>query len=178
MLGGKYVFFDGRLDTLTGHARRHGLKLSTVSMRLKRIGGGPRQLKEVFAERHLGRPFDVSILTHDLDVDAGRMGIPAKTIASRMRRGMTYEQAFAAGARCEIMGSRTIAYKGEVHSMSGWARKLGLTPQAIHARLKSGASVAQALAKGRWVVRPKTGIRSVHATSRRSRELAELGIIL
>ncbi len=49
-----------------------------------------------------------------------------------------------------VSHATTIEYRGEVRSLRGWAREIGLRPETIRERILRGASAEQALSPTRW----------------------------
>jgi hypothetical protein len=82
-------------------------------------------------------------------------GLNREKIASRLENGMSPE--LATRRTCE----RFIEFAGEQHSLSGWARKLGLSAQTLSARIRAGWPLELALTKplcsiGEYAQRPRS----------------------
>lgn len=175
----KKVLYEGIWDTMRGHARRHGIPIKTLEVRVMRYGNRPENYDRIFHSGRLGPRFcKINGVFANLAEHSRRAGIDERTITTRLIRGMTPEDAIHAGKRKETVTKRQITYKGETHNAAVWARKLGIKGETVRGRLKKGATAAQALCPTRWNAKATHDERSRHRKSRRSRELAALGIII
>ena len=172
------VFYEGVWDTMRGHARRHGINGNNLDQRVYRYGKTPDVYDKLFSEgRPSERRYTIDGIRANIIEHAHRIGVSANVIYQRVHRGMTYYEALVAGKDMEYRGYRRLTFKGETHSITEWGRIIGVKPGTIRKRLKMGATVAQALCK-RWNSKATRDERTVHRKTRRSRELAALGIIV
>lgn len=76
---------------------------------------------------------------------AERLGIARNTLDTRLREGMTIEQAMDAGEAWP----RRYEYQGEKKTIKELAQIGGISPSTVKARLRQGMNAETALAKGR-----------------------------
>lgn len=73
---------------------------------------------------------------------ARQYGLKEETVACRLRRGMTLEEALTK----PVSGpTHMIAYKGEVRTIVSWAKEYGLDPNTVKYRLSRGYTIEEAL---------------------------------
>ncbi len=87
--------------------------------------------------------------TLSLSAWARRLGIDDAALSNRLRRGWSLERALTTKAlpSTESGGAVMLTHDGETYSVSGWARKLGISPETLRKRLKRGWPLETALAK-------------------------------
>jgi hypothetical protein len=76
-------------------------------------------------------------------------GISYRTVRSRMNRGMKAHEALRAPAGKPLCVSKTVTHRGVTLSLTGWAKRYGMSVQALRYRLKAGMPFAQAIAAPR-----------------------------
>lgn len=173
------VFYEGIWDTMRGHAARHGINGNNLDQRVYRYGKTPDVYCLLFCEgRPSARRYTIDGIRATVVEHARRIGISTNVIYQRVHRGMTTYEALIAGKEMRSHGYRRLTFKGETHNIAEWGRRIGVMPRTIGNRLKKGATVAQALCPTRWNVKATRDERTKHRKSRRSRELAALGIIV
>ena len=177
--------YRGRIDTITGHARHLGISMDVVSLRARRFGRRYDMLDALLHKGRICSPDQLVLYRGRLDTVTAhcrRFGLSKSGVLDRInRRGFTPQESLDVALRRDgdrIRG-KGLVFNGECRSLTGWARKLGLSRSCLRNRLQSGATLRQALTPGKWK-KPdiKRDARSVPTRSRRGRELAALGIIL
>ena len=175
--------WGGHVDTLAGHAARLGLTPSAVSSRAKFYGRRYDKLDLLlhpgtFKVKHPPVWYRGKYATPR--EHCRRLGLRVRAVLARIKhRGFSPQESLDVAYHGEHLLGRGLVFNGECRSLTGWARKVGLSRTALRGRLSKGATLRQALTPGRWkkpdIVRDA---RSVPTRSRRGRELAALGIIL
>ena len=174
--------YRGIVDTLRGHALRLGVSPGTVTIRAKTCGRRYDKLDVLLStERDMGR-YPLVLYRGQLATLTGhcrRLGLPKTAVLSRVRkRGFTPKESLDIAMNGERVYGSGHRLNGEIRSVESWARRARMSAKAVRRRLKRGATLAQALARGSWRAKPVTDARSKPVKTRRSRELAALGIIL
>ena len=176
---------EGRVDTISGHARRLGMGWDGFRARYKRYKAGLLSLEQLF-DPHFKWVRDNSWqkrLTHDgiTDTMAGwarRLGIAYCTLAERIERNAgkrnAEERIFA--PRYHRFDSVYVTYKGETRTIAEWARRIGMSKPGLSRRLKCGATPAQALAKTDWRHPEREFVAQPAHGNHTRRKLAALGI--
>lgn len=97
-MGRKFVY-GGVRDTLTGHARRLGIPLSTLFSRIYRYGNNP-EFYDVLLCRYSLSQRRTSVVGKSINIAdlCRRAGVCATTVYSRLRCGATLEQALYKGS--------------------------------------------------------------------------------
>ena len=145
--------YDGVWDTMTGHARRRGIKMCTLSRRITRYGNTPEQRDKIL---HVGklshRALTFDGITDTRDGWARRLGVTVNTIYRHFsKRPMTAEEVATIVRNSRrypsYKGGLRLTYKGETHNVCQWSRILGIGRDAILYRVHMGWPVAKVLSK-------------------------------
>ena len=174
--------YDGIKDTLSGHARRLGLCVTTVVWRSHRYGLATKAAKDkVFSQKLLvqkGAGITLNGETRSCSEWAKHLGLKTRTMRRRIQRGELKpdKAAFFLRPKGEhIVGVKMYTYRGETHNLWVWSRKLGITESALAKRLAAGATVRQAFQRGNWAC-PPPAVRVEAQGNHTRRKLAALGI--
>ena len=189
MSRGKHFLYDGVWDTMYGHARRLGISTKTVDVRIMRYGNTPENYWRILHVGRLGAIMMTYNGIHDsCEGWARRFGVRLAAIRRRFPDGvMTDERVAALLRRKHGEGhandrARTfLTYRGETHTIDGWARIIGHSKGCIRDRIRRGLPLRMVLAKKNHRHRvpqfPEvSGVRERILT--RKKELKSLGIIV
>lgn len=130
---------DGVEDTLSGWARRCGLKRQTVYERLR----AGRTIREALERRdgRLKKRYAIDGEEDTLEGWARRRGIDPQVIRRRMKGGSTLEEALSAPARAYervLDGHKHIlTARGRTLDLVEWAALLGVKRMALYMRLRN-----------------------------------------
>lgn len=92
------------------------------------------------------RTYTVGDRTLSIEQWAEVSGLARTTLVNRLRvQGMTMEQAIATAPFATVERFEEVEVNGERHTLAGWADGLGLSAQALSARIKSGWTVEEAV---------------------------------
>jgi len=176
------VRYMGITDSLSGHARRLGLNLTTVVSRYHRYGLATKKAKDKVFSRESFCQKGVGITcngeTHTCREWANILGLKPKTLRRRIQRGELEPdkvEFFLRPKGEHIVGVKMYSYRGETHNLWVWSKILRISVSALAQRLAAGATVKQAFQRGNWASsRPAVRIEA-HGNHTR-RKLAALGI--
>ena len=175
----------GRIDTISGHARRLGMSRDGFRYRYKKYEAGLTSLEQLF-DPHFRQEQDTSWQNHIAhggitDTYAGwarRIGISYASFHQRVSRNKgrknAEERIFC--PRYQQPTSVLVTYKGETRTLAEWARRIGMSEPGLARRLKCGATPAQALAKTDWRHPERELVAQPAHGNHTRRKLAALGI--
>lgn len=176
------VVYEGIRDTLKGHARRLGISYSAVSQRARRYGLGEDALPLVFSKREIEpkrRTYTCNGIT-DTTVGWGRRlgmsdaGVRKRLALATPEVALSYPRLKQFGKFENFDRCKTIlTYKGEAHTLGGWARITGLARTTIRARIKKGLPPEKVLSRCEF----KAPYEQRRHSSRRC-ALAALGLVV
>ena len=178
----RIVRYGGIADSLSGHAKRYGLSVTTVISRYHRYGLATKAAKEkVFSRKLLvqsGAGITVNGETRTCREWAKFLGLKPRTVRRRIQRGELKPDKIAFFLRPKgehIVGVKMFTYRGETHNLWAWSKRLGISESALAKRLAAGATVAQAFQRGSWACPGPAARQEAHGNHTR-RKLAALGI--
>ena len=93
---GRRFVYGGVRDTMTGHARRLGIPLSTLWSRASVFGNRPENYDILLCRHSLGK--SQSVKSVNIAYLARKAGMSPTTVYSRLGRGATLPQALARGS--------------------------------------------------------------------------------
>ena len=73
--------------------------------------------------------------THNICEWENLTGIDRHAIKARIEKGWSLDKVFGTPTGADTTGQRLIEYNGEVHNLSGWARKTGISIDTLHRRI-------------------------------------------
>ena len=181
-------FYDGHWDCMRGHARRLGIKISTIERRVRAFGNRPENYAKIL---HVGK---VSRRMMEyagiLDTRAGwakRFNVSELAIYRNFPDGIMTDERVAKIMRRKRSsgrpnpGAKLLTYRGESHTIYGWAKVVGHTASCIRNRLKRGMSLGKALSRRNYNIRCAQTGRTHECKCRVAqvrREIRSLGIIV
>ena len=109
---GRRFVYGGVRDTMTGHARRLGIPISTLWSRASMFGNRPENYDILFCRHSLGKK-QSAIGGKSVNIShlARQAGMSPTTVYSRLARGATLSQALARGSwRERVKAKRQTAH--------------------------------------------------------------------
>ncbi len=136
---GQLYEIDGVEDTLSGWARRYGIKRQTVYERM-RAGYPLRQALEM-RDGRLKKVHEIDGVVDTVEGWARRKGVDPQLVRRRMKQGSTLEEALSAPVRrhvWELDGRKHIlTARGRTLDLVQWAKLLGVKRMALYMRLRN-----------------------------------------
>ena len=115
--------------------------------------------------------------TQTVNAWATQYGIDPRTLRSRLERGWPMDKALKYRANEAPVKKNLLTWRGETLSVKEWAGKVGITTTSLHARLKNGWSLDDALTLPKGVHRSnpeKEARRAAKLEARRKRQERKL----
>lgn len=140
---------DGVEDTLSGWARRYGIKRQTVYERM-RAGRTIREALEM-RDGRARKLYEIDGVEDSLTGWARRKHIDTQVIYRRMKRGSTMEEALSMPVRRQVREldgrKHILTARGRTLDLIQWAKLLGVKRMALYMRLRNhGFDMEEAVA--------------------------------